>query len=246
METLVLVHGFFGGGAQWADQKTEFSKYFRVVTPDLPGFGANHHSEAPDRIGGFAEFVLQHLTDLGIDRFHLLGHSMGGMIVQEMAARMPDRIGKLVLYGTGPQGSMPGRFEPISESKRRALADGPKATGRRIAATWFLDGESAEGYELCAEIADQASAQAVIAALSAMEVWSGAGALPGIKSPTLVLWGEADRAYLWPQPERLWNEIPGAHLAVLPGCSHAVHLEKPYLFNAILKDFLLPGNFDTR
>ena len=47
-----------------------------------------------------------------------------------------------------------------------------------------------------------------------------------------------DRAYLWPQPEKLWREIDGAQLAVIPGCAHAVHLEKAYLFNAVLLDFL--------
>jgi 2-hydroxy-6-oxonona-2,4-dienedioate hydrolase len=71
-----------------------------------------------------------------------------------------------------------------------------------------------------------------------MESWSGVAALADIKSPTLVLWGDSDRAYLWPQPEQLWRSIKGAQLAVIPGCSHAVHLEKPHLFNATLRDFL--------
>jgi pimeloyl-ACP methyl ester carboxylesterase len=59
-----------------------------------------------------------------------------------------------------------------------------------------------------------------------------------IEAPTLVLWGDGDRAYLWAQPEQLWRGIEGARLAVIPGCSHAVHLEKPHLFNAMLEDFL--------
>jgi 2-hydroxy-6-oxonona-2,4-dienedioate hydrolase len=53
-----------------------------------------------------------------------------------------------------------------------------------------------------------------------------------------VLWGDGDRAYLWNQPEQLWRKIADAHLAVIPGCSHAVHLEKPHLFDAMLLDFL--------
>ena len=62
--------------------------------------------------------------------------------------------------------------------------------------------------------------------------------LAQITVPTLVLWGDSDRAYLWDQQEQLWRTIPGAQLAVIPGCAHAVHLEKPHLFNAMLEDFL--------
>lgn len=246
METLVLVHGFFGGSAQWVDQKAFFSEHFRVLTPDLPGFGANNHLEAPDRIEGFAEFVLQYVTDQGVDRFHLLGHSLGGFIAQEMVSKASKRINKLVLYGTGPAGLMPGRFESVFESKRRVLGDGAEATGRRIAATWFVNGEAADRYQICEKIAAQASTQAVMAVLSSVENWSGKANLPHIQSPTLVIWGDLDRSYLWSQTEQLWNEIPGAHLSVLSAGAHAVHLEKPDLFNAVLQDFLVVGNHQFR
>ena len=74
-----------------------------------------------------------------------------------------------------------------------------------------------------------------------MKAWSGIVSLSGIVAPTLVLWGDGDRAYQWSQPEQLWRGITGARLAVVPGCSHAVHLEKPGLFNALLADFLGTG-----
>ena len=149
MKNLVLVHGFLGGSAQWAAQVDAFSRHFNVVTVDLPGFGLKNGWDAPERIADYADFVLEELSSLGIKRFHLLGHSMGGMIVQEMTARAPERIESLVLYGTGPIGIMPGRFESIEESRRRASEDGADATGKRIAATWFLEGEMAEHYPVC-------------------------------------------------------------------------------------------------
>ncbi len=239
MKNLVFVHGFLGGSAQWAAQADAFSLHFNVVTVDLPGFGLKSHMDAPERIGGYADFVLDELSSLGVEQFYLLGHSMGGMIVQEMTAQAPERIERLVLYGTGPIGMMPGRFESIDESRRRASEDGADATGKRIAATWFLKRERAEQYPICAELAVKASLQAISAGLTAMETWSGLSALPRIGVPTLVLWGDCDRAYPWSQPEQLWRQIPGALLAVIPGCSHAVHLEKPHLFNAMLEDFLL-------
>jgi len=238
MKTLVFVHGYFGGGAQWADQVHVFGGQFQVITPDLPGFGAASQLNTPETIRGLAINVLSELDKLGVHRFHLVGHSMGGMVVQEIIALVPERIEKLVLYGTGPVGLMPGRFETIEESRRGLWEQGVEATGRRIAATWFMHGEAGQGYELCAELAVRATLQAALAGLAAMEAWSGEKALAKIKSPTLVLWGDGDRACQWPQPEKLWREIADAQLAVIPGCAHAVHLEKPYLFNAVLQDFL--------
>ena len=238
MKTLVLVHGYLGGSPQWAHQAQVFSPHFEVITPDLPGFGLNNEMESPDTIRGLANYVLDELDRLGIHDFHLLGHSMGGMIVQEMVALAAERIDRLVLYGTGPVGLMPGRFETIDESRRRLNEEGVEASGQRIAATWFLHGESAKRYPVCADLAVKASLQAGLAGLSAMEAWSGIASLPGITAPTLVLWGDSDRAYQWSQAEQLWRGIAGAQLAVVPGCSHAVHLEKPQLFNALLADFL--------
>ena len=238
MTPLVLVHGFMGGSAQWAGQQAALDDRFDVIAVDLPGFGLNNETDAPDTIRAFADFVLDAVAGRGIDRFHLMGHSMGGMIVQEMVAAAPQRIDRLVLYGTGATGVLPGRFETIAESKRRALEDGPNATARRIAATWFLERETAPGYEACAAIAERASLQAICAGLDAMEAWSGVEKLPGISSPTLVLWGDGDRTYAWAQAEQLWQTIPSARLAVVPDCAHAVHLEKPDIFNALVGDFL--------
>ena len=64
-------------------------------------------------------------------------------------------------------------------------------------------------------------------------------ALTGIESPTLVLWGDSDRTYNWEQQNKLWTEIANTQLAVMPGCAHAAHLEKPELFNRLLGSFLL-------
>ncbi|MEM8555329.1 MAG: alpha/beta hydrolase [Pseudomonadota bacterium] len=238
MTPLVLVHGFLGGGAQWQGQVDAFGATRDVIAVDLPGFGANAHLSALDTIVGFAEYVIERLSGLGVERYHLLGHSMGGMIVQDMARRDAGRVDQLILYATGATGVLPGRFETIQESKDRAVQDGPKPTARRIAATWFLDRDSAPGFEPCATIAEQASLDAIYAGLDAMEAWSGADKLPAISQDTLVIWSQGDRSYGWPQIEQLWTSIPNCSLAVVPGCAHAIHLEKPDLFNAVLVDFL--------
>lgn len=239
MTSLVMVHGFMGGSRQWEAQRAAFGSRFDMPQLDLPGYGENAHLEAPDTIHGFAAWVLDELTARGVERFHLLGHSMGGMIVQEMVAQAPDRIDKLVLYGTGAIGVLPGRFETIETSKQRTRQDGPQATARRISATWFLRRETAAAYESCAAIAERSSLQAMLAGLDAMQGWSGTDNLSNIQSRTLVIWGDHDRTYLWGQIEKLWHTIAGANLAVIPGCAHAAHLEKPQLFNAVLDDFLM-------
>jgi 2-hydroxy-6-oxonona-2,4-dienedioate hydrolase len=239
MTPAVFVHGFLGGSQQWTLQADALATDLDVIALDMPGFGENAHLGPLDSIPAFAHWMLDELTTRGVHRFHLIGHSMGGMIAQEMIANAPDRVDRLVLYGTGATGVLPGRFETIGTSKQRAVADGPKPTARRIAATWFLRREQAAAYEGCAAIAEKSNLPAILAGLDAMEVWSGAEHLTNVDVKTLVIWGDHDRTYSWGQTEQLWKSISGASLAVLPDCAHAIHLEKPDLFNKILQDFLV-------
>ena len=240
MTPLVFVHGLMGGSQQW-EQQLEALCDFECIALDLPGFGQNAKMQALSSIPAFADWALGELSARGVSRFHLVGHSMGGMVAQEMSAQAPDRVDRLVLYGTGATGVLPGRFETIATSKDRVQAEGAGATARRIAATWFLNRHQAAAYENCAQIAQLSGIEAILAGLDAMNGWSGTAYLPHIKIKTLVIWGDHDRTYPWSQTEELWRSIEGACLAVLPGCAHASHLEKPALFNAILENFLTDG-----
>lgn len=237
MTSLVFVHGLMGGSQQWQQQLDALCD-FDTVALDLPGFGKNAQIDARTSIPDFATWALDELSAQGVERFSLVGHSMGGMVAQEMVARAPERIDRLVLYGTGATGVLPGRFETIATSKDRASAEGSNATARRIAATWFLQRDQAPAYESCAQIAELSGIDAILAGLDAMNGWDGTAKLPHIKARTLVIWGDHDRTYPWRQTEELWKSIDGACLAVLPGCAHASHLEKPTLFNAMVEDFL--------
>ena len=235
---LVLVHGYLGGSAQWQDQIDAFSLTHDVIAPGLPGFGQAAHLPGPARIVDFADAVMDCIDALRIGRFTLLGHSMGGMIVQNIAVRHRDRLEGLVLYGTGPLGLMPDRFERIETSMARLEVDGVSATADRISATWFQNGIAASGYAATRDIARLAHPQAAQSALMAMRDWDGRDALAHINMPCRILWGDQDRSYRWPQVHALWNGIPGAELATIPGASHAAHIEKPLLFNSIVRDFL--------
>lgn len=242
MIPLVMVHGFLGGSAQWEAQTKALVDHFEIITLDLPGFGLNSDLPAISEIGGFAEWVIAKLHDRNVSRFNLLGHSMGGMIAQEIASRVPDQIEKLILYATGAVGVLPGRFETIAESKARANTDGARATARRIAASWFLHGTASPAFDGCAAIAECAGVDAILAGLDAMEAWSGEAALAHLDCETLLLWGDRDRTYPWPQIEKLWKTIPKTSLSVFPNSAHAVHLEHPRQFNNVLQNYLSTGH----
>ena len=237
MTPLVLVHGFMGGSDQWRLQEPLGSAR-PLVRVDLPGFGRNAALGPIDRIEDFAAWVLETLSQQGVARFDLLGHSMGGMIVQEMARLAPERIDRLILYGTGAIGDLPGRFEPMERSMERARQDGARTTARRISATWFRKTDADPEYPACARIAEAASLGAILAGLEAMREWSGEAHLSTIASRSLVIWGDLDRTYTWPVVERLWRSIPTCNLAVVPQCAHAVHAENPEVFNRIVEGFL--------
>lgn len=237
MTPLVLVHGFLGGSAQWTGLKAALDGR-NAIAFDLPGYGAAADQPPCASIEAYAAWVIAKLHEYGVERYHLLGHSMGGMIAQEIARRDAARLDKLILYGTGPDGVLPGRFEPISESMRRAQAEGAQATARRIAATWLLDRESSNVFPNVAEIAQKAQLPAILAGLSAMEAWSGADAIDQISHDTLVIWGDQDRTYSWSQTEAIWKGINKSALCVIPNCAHLVHLEEPDVFSQVLCRFL--------
>lgn len=235
---LVLVHGFLSGSDYWSSVIGVLRQKRPVIAIDLPGFGKRCDEPAVDSVAGFATDVLETLDSLGVERFALLGHSMGGMIAQEMAFRAPQRVSALVLFGTGPEGELPGRFEPIAESRRKIDAEGKSSTIAFIVANWYVSGRQHPWYAPSLALAEQASVEAVKGGLTAMEGWRGIDYLAHHTMPCLVLWSDQDKAYPWSQELALWQGIHGARLAVIPHAGHNAHHEKPALFCALLDDFL--------
>ena len=134
----------------------------------------------------------------------------------------------------------------MARPRERLAQDGVESTARRICATWLLDNEASPAFESLAALATRASEQAARDGLIAMEAWDGRDRLGAIQQPTLVVWGERDRSYGWSQIEKLWRTIPHASLAVLPACSHALHLERTALFHTLLLEFLLSNEAAAR
>ena len=235
---LVLVHGFLGSSDMWSPQIKFFKDDFRVIVPALPGFGKSSTINSCDSIECMAKAILNLLEKKEIKNFNLLGHSMGGMIVQEIAKIAGEKILKLICYGTGPRGNIPGRFETIDQSREKLRINGLKDTAYRIAKTWFIEEEKAKYFYLCEEAGKQTSIETADNGLVAMKNWNGIKNLKNIKNETLIVWGDQDKAYNFNQVETLSNNIPDSDLKVIKDCSHNVHLEKPDEFNRIIKEFL--------
>jgi pimeloyl-ACP methyl ester carboxylesterase len=237
--SLVLVHGFLGSSDMWAPQIEFFKDDFRVIAPALPGFGKSSAINSCDSIECMAKAILILLEKKEIKNFNLLGHSMGGMIVQEIAKIAGEKILKLICYGTGPRGNIPGRFETIDQSREKLKINGLDVTAHRIAKTWFIEEDKSKYFYLCDEAGKQTSIEAADNGLVAMKNWSGIENLKNIKNETLIVWGDQDKAYNFNQVETLNNNIPNSDLKVIKGCSHNVHLEKPEEFNAVVEEFLI-------
>ena len=235
---LVLVHGFLGSSDMWIPQIKFFKDNFRVIAPALPGFGNSSKINSCDSIDCMAKAILNFLAKKNIKQFNLLGHSMGGMIVQEIAKIAGDKILKLICYGTGPRGDIPGRFETIDQSRKKLKINGLKDTAYRIAKTWFIEEEKAKYFYLCEEAGKQTSISAADNGLIAMKNWDGVKNLQNIKNETLIIWGDQDKAYNFNQVETLNDNIPNSDLKIIKGSSHNVHLEKPNEFNIIVEEFL--------
>jgi pimeloyl-ACP methyl ester carboxylesterase len=185
---LVLVHGFLGSSDMWIPQIKFFKDNFRVIAPALPGFGKSKAINSCDSIECMAKSILDFLEKKEIKNFNLLGHSMGGMIVQEMAKIANERILKLICYGTGPRGNIPGRFETIDQSRKKLKINGLKDTAYRIAKTWFIEEEKAKYFYLCEEAGKQTSIEATDNGLVAMKNWNGVKNLQNINNETLIIW----------------------------------------------------------
>ena len=235
---LVLVHGFLGSSEMWNLQKEFLSKHFRVISPALPGFGESHKVKSHDSINEMAQTVLKYLKKMNIEKFNLLGHSMGGMIVQEMAKISGDKINKLICYATGSIGDIPGRFESMDASRERLRKEGIKETVRRVSKKWFVEEDKAKYFYLCENAAKEITQETADNALKAMKNWRGYENLKNIYNETLIIWGDKDISYNFEQVDTLNKNIPNSDLIIFKGCSHNVHLEEPEKFNNTIRDFL--------
>ena len=233
---LLLVHGFTGAADDFAWHLDTFAAAgWHVVAPDLPGHGASHPAGFSFGFDEYAAAVLAVADDLGWERFALLGHSMGGVVVQHVARSAADRLDALVLMDTSPDrigvdaGLVELACEVVSTEGMAALLAAQKALGSPF--------ESDAGRRLREERAGWEDAQDAKLLRCSPEMYvtmaraltsapTRTTDLAGLTVPTLVVVGEHD-ALLRAPSEELASTIPGARLVVIPGAGHSPQVEAP-------------------
>ena len=234
----VLVHGYLGSSEMWTFQKEFFSKDYRVIIPALPGFGESHNVKSLDSINKMAKEIINVLDQKNIDKFNLIGHSMGGMIVQEITKLIGDRVNKLICFATGSIGDIPGRFETMDETREKLKQEGTQLSFSRVPLKWFVKGDKDKNYFLCENAVKNVSLEAADNALLAMKNWRGKENLKNIKNETLIIWGDKDTSYNFDQVDTLNKNIKNSRLEIFKDCAHNVHLEQPDQFNNLVKEFI--------
>lgn len=235
---LVLIHGFLGGIEEWEALTDALAPSFDVLALDLPGFGGSAGIRPPPTIGGYGELIMELLQRLGIRNCTLFGHSLGSMIVQQMALDYAGRFERLVLYGAASAGSLPGRFETYAATIERIRRTGIAQAAEPIIASWFVQGRAHPAFPLYRRMAERASSEAAIATLGAVAAWHVTERLGEIAAPTLVIGGDRDRSTEPAEQLRLYRGLQRGRLCILPNCAHAAHLEEPELFMRFIREFL--------
>ena len=234
----VFVHGYLGSSEMWCHQKKFFSKYYRVIVPALPGFGESHKIKSLDSINKMAIKIIEILDQNKIEKFNLIGHSMGGMIVQDITKLIGSRVNKLICFATGPIGEIPGRFETIDETREKLKKEGTEISFSRVPKKWFVKGDKDKNYFLCKNAVKDVSLEAADNALLAMKNWRGKEDLKNIKNETLIIWGDKDTSYNFDQVDTLKKNIKNSRLEIFKDCAHNVHLEQPDQFNNLVQKFI--------
>jgi len=244
-DPLVLVHGYTGDITDWRHQLPAFSPSFRVLIADNRGHGQSEAS------GDRSSYTVEQMTadimalvdDLGFERFHLLGHSMGGAVAQEMAIANPQRLLSLTLHDTTNSFAVAGmnpalalwrdyRFKVAESEGMRAVAE---FTSPFPPPPHMPPARLEETKERLAAM----SVDAFIGAWEGLASWQGAETrAQAITAPTLVIYGDIDTQFIIDGSRSLVATIAGAELAVIPQTGHQPQWERPELFNAALGAFL--------
>ncbi len=238
---LVFLHGVGGAARGWARQIEHFAGRYHVLAWDMPGYGESAPIE-PVTVTGLAAALMRFLEERGAEQPVLVGHSLGGMIVQQVLAAAPGAARAVVLAQTSPAfGSRDGAFQ------RQFLADrlGPLDAGASmaeiapgLAAGMVGPGADPAGVALAAECLAGTPDASYRDGMMALIGFDLRAALARIAVPTLVLAGEVDRSAPAAMMERMAGRIVGAQYAVLEGVGHLSYLEAPARFNAALDGFL--------
>ncbi len=227
---LVLLHGLFGTASNFDALIGEFSQHRRILMPLLPIF------EMPLRklsLGGLLEYVENFVEVVELDRFHLLGNSLGGHIALLYTLKGQEHLESLTLTGSsGLYESAFGTGFPRREDYEYI---------RKKVSLTFYDPNIATD-EMVDEVFDivnnRSKAIRIVKTAKSAIRHNVEGSLHKIEIPTLLVWGEQDTITPKFVGEKFHELIPSSELVMVDRCGHAPMLEQSAIFNASLKDFL--------
>lgn len=243
-EPLLLIAGLGGHSGGWVLNQPEFAKHFDTISHDNRGAGQSTARDEPYSIRGMADDAAALLDSLGIERAHVVGVSMGGMVAQELAINYPARVGRLVICCSRAR---TGELRRKISIAQRALweAGVPRDAIAAIQQPWgstpqVLQDEHLPLDALALQAADPYSIKphAYLRQLDATIAHDTYNRLGQVKSPTLVLVGSEDILTPPYESEEIARLIPGARLRILPRGGHGFSREYPAQFNRAVLQFL--------
>ncbi len=234
-EPVVIVHGFGGDKYHWVTFLTPFDRArYRVIVPDLPGFGENSRLlavsyDVPSQVERLHRFVEQ----MGIGPFHLIGVSMGGCIAGYYASEYPEEVRSLALVdAAGVKGCLPSDMEKREQDKgkRIFLVSNPDEFEELMAFLFHNPPEFPKPFR--AYFARQAELRykfniKIINDLKEIYKILLDDRLPLIQAPTLVIWGAEDRIFHISSAVVFKKGIKDCQTFILEECGHLPYLEKP-------------------
>jgi 3-oxoadipate enol-lactonase len=240
--TVLMLHGIGGGHLSFAPQVESLAVAgYRAVAWDMPGYGHSAPIE-PYTFKGLAQSCVTLIESLKVSNVILVGHSMGGMVAQEVVARRPDLVSRLVLCGTSPAFGKPdGDWQREFIAQRTAPLDAGK-TMAELAETLVPQmvgpGSLPEGLRLATHCMGMVPAATYRRALECIVTFDRRANLPNINVPTLLIAGEHDRNAPPAVMKKMAEAIPRSTFIQMKGIGHLQNLEAPDDFDGLLLNFL--------
>jgi len=255
-DPLLCIMGFATDSTGWLLQTPAFAEHYRTIVFDNRGVGRSAKPTGAYTIHEMADDAAALLDHLDIDRAHVLGLSMGGMIAQELVLRHPHRVQKLILAATFPEPDvateenrkiiftqMGGSITEAGEMKIDFTALNPLMFFQHLLPLVFnpsfIQTELPKLMQLFSGALQYGfSIEAIMGQMQAILAHKATDRLSTITAPTLVLTGDADRLISPANSAVLARSIPGAKLVEVPGGSHGFNIEMPERFNGAVLEFL--------
>jgi 3-oxoadipate enol-lactonase len=242
---VLFLHGIGGGHLAFAPQLETFAQAgYRAVAWDMPGYGHSDPIE-PYTFKGLAEkciALIESLLGRQSGQVCLVGHSMGGMVAQEVMARRPDWVSHLVLCGTSAKfGRADGEWQrQFIEQRMAPLQAGQSMAqvAQRLVPDMAGPRALPEGLRLAEHCMAGVSPGTYRRALEALMGFDRLEALAQIAAPTLLIAGENDPNAPPEVMRKMSERILGSRLSVMPGIGHLMNLEDPDAFDGLVLGFL--------